>query len=391
MLRLSSLSLCVYVFSSALAFAQSDPPTPKAFDTTQLDPNAQALYRSYNRLSGGLKSKMSALTSSAASAQAFGIQSVPTWSGAFAYQGQVYNYTMVGGAPQSGGVTKIHPVIIPISMEFQYYYDNHGKPLVLTPDVDLVTGSPNFQDSSYDSGYTQFGDAVQRAEFWSIQGDNWHTLLEKPSVRKAITVLVPYGFANITLLPNGTYLAKVDARVFDAQLDLIRELVPIKNNELPILLTKNVVEYEFGSLSNCCVIGYHGSEEKLGTTIGDAVQTYAWASFLDEGLFSGFLDVTALSHEISEWMNDPFVNNSTPFWNFPAGTNCQGNLETGDPIEVLPDPTYPVTLNGFTYHPQTEALFQWFARVTPSDAINGAYSFPDTSKLTSPSKACGAQ
>jgi len=59
--------------------------------------------------------------------------------------------------------------------------------------------------------------------------------------------------------------------------------------------------------------------------------------------------VTPLSHEISEWRNDPFVNNLAPAWQFPNGRGCEGNLETGDPIKVLSNSTGPVTLNGFTY------------------------------------------
>ena len=93
-----------------------------------------------------------------------------------------------------------------------------------------------------------------------------------------------------------------------------------------------------------------------------------------------------LSHEIAETFNDPFVvsdgvHNLTPWWLSPNG-NCQDDLETGDVIEGLPNSTFPVTLNGFTYHPQNEALLQWFQFQTPSDALGGAYSYPNTSLLT---------
>jgi hypothetical protein len=55
---------------------------------------------------------------------------------------------------------------------------------------------------------------------------------------------------------------------------------------------------------------------------------------------------------------------------------------------VLPHPSFEVALNGFTYHPQTQALLQWFTRETPSSAFEHAYSFPDTSALKAPSQAC---
>ena len=69
-----------------------------------------------------------------------------------------------------------------------------------------------------------------------------------------------------------------------------------------------------------------------------------------------------------------------PWWLGPNG-NCQNDLETGDVIEGLPNATFPVTLNGNTYHPQNEALLQWFAGVSKSNAIHHAFSYPDTTVL----------
>jgi len=54
-------------------------------------------------------------------------------------------------------------------------------------------------------------------------------------------------------------------------------------------------------------------------------------------------------------------------------------------IEGLTKATFPITMNGFTYHPQNEALLQWFEFQQPSDALGGAYSYPDTTVLTGPS------
>ena len=97
-------------------------------------------------------------------------------------------------------------------------------------------------------------------------------------------------------------------------------------------------------------------------------------------------DVTGLSHEISETYNDPFVAafgpDITPWWLSPNG-NCQDILEVGDVMEGLPHQLFPITMpNGFTYHPQNEALLQWFEFQLPSTALNGAYSYPDITTLT---------
>jgi hypothetical protein len=50
-------------------------------------------------------------------------------------------------------------------------------------------------------------------------------------------------------------------------------------------------------------------------------------------------------------------------------------------------------MNGRTYHPQNEALLQWFEFESPSSAIHGAYSYPDETTLTalSPIELPGCQ
>jgi hypothetical protein len=61
-------------------------------------------------------------------------------------------------------------------------------------------------------------------------------------------------------------------------------------------------------------------------------------------------------------------------------------------VEVLPNSTVGIFLKDknqtFLYHPQTEALLQWFEMGTTSDAIAGAFSYPDTSALTQSAVPC---
>ena len=120
-----------------------------------------------------------------------------------------------------------------------------------------------------------------------------------------------------------------------------------------------------------------------------------YASWITPGLFDNpancapdncFEDVTAHSHEVAEIFNDPFVafdgiHNVTPFWLNPAG-QCQDVMEDGDVIEDLNNPTVPITMNGFTYHPQTVALLPWFEFQANSSAIHNAYSYPNETALT---------
>ena len=102
---------------------------------------------------------------------------------------------------------------------------------------------------------------------------------------------------------------------------------------------------------------------------------------------------------MAELYNDPFVgfdgiHNVTPFWLNAAG-QCQDIMEVGDVVEDLPNPTFPITLNGFTYHPQTVALLPWFEFTGNSFALNDAYSYPNETVITSLSSPqplnCGQQ
>ena len=110
------------------------------------------------------------------------IFSVPHFNGSFAAEGRTVPYTIVGSRPQEGGTTQIATQIQPLSLIFDGYVDDNGDPLVLDPEpiINRVRNSPNFRGAQYGTGFTQFGDAVQRAEFFKAMGQDWHTLLGAP-------------------------------------------------------------------------------------------------------------------------------------------------------------------------------------------------------------------
>ena len=151
-----------------------------------------------------------------------------------------------------------------------------------------------------------------------------------------------------------------------------------------------------GKRANCCVLGFHTFFLDR-TAIPQPRWVTQFASWISAGLFgAGFQDVTALSHETSEAFADPFVNNATASWQFPGvpatAKICQANLEEGDPIEVLPVATVPLKLREgnevFTYHPQIIPLLQWFEMGATSNAIDGAFSFPDETTLSHSALPC---
>jgi len=318
---------------------------------------------------------------------------------------------MVGHSPfatgnddENGGTTSIGAPVVPVNLDLRNFDGSPrfvgGKRLFsdATQYVKPVLKSPVFSNTFYSSSVvpTQFTDAVQRAEFINKAGDNWHTLLRSrvETARTMVLIRGTYRFAlnadgtccAFVLIDFGTFVnALFPATATDTTtvIGAAENAGDIRTRDLSTFLFPNAFLYS-GSPNNCCVIGFHSYDlEPGGADNGFRERRYVmdYSSWVSPGIFGGgFSDVAALSYEVSEIFNDPFVNNATPWWLSP-NSNCQNDLETGDVIEGLPNEVFPIALNGFTYHPQNEALLQWFAGVTPSSAISGAYSYPDTNVL----------
>ena len=112
-------------------------------------------------------------------------------------------------------------------------------------------------------------------------------------------------------------LPKLISTIFDAQVQtIIKNTAAIQPTILPIII---IYDTYLTQNRSCCIGGYHSS---FGLT--SAPQSYAVFSYVDPGDFSQ--DVSALSHEIGEWMADPLVANTG------NNTPC-GILENGDPLE----------------------------------------------------------
>jgi hypothetical protein len=252
--------------------------------------------------------------------------------------------------------------------------------------VNLVLQSPVLQSATFDFGgtvvgTTQYVDAFQRANFWKAVGDDandYHVLLGPVKTLPAITLNVPAvnGLALSTSalgISGCSPLGIIDVVWFDKYLDstLLPALAKrgVNASNLPTFLLHNVVmAYPVTNLNTCCILGYHS------TTATVPIQTYAAFNFDSTGLFSpAYEDTSTMSHEIAEWMNDPFGDNATPAWgNTGQVQGCQSNLEVADPLSGTSAP--PIVMpNGFTYHLQELAFFSWFYG-SPSTAIHGWFS-----------------
>lgn len=351
-----------------------------------------------------------------------GIDSLVNFNGHFMTPGfdsdgnpqKTWYYNMVGNPPQMHGTTIINAPIVPVIVELLDTDGsirlNNGKPMILDPTglIDNVLNSPVFSSTFFDSSDvpTQITDAVQRAEFDQKAKDDWHTLLS-PSVKTTRIMKLPRGTYQFAAFADGTVAyALVNENTFGNLLFPATETdttTPVgaaehagevTTKDISTFLFNNVYLFQ-GTPSNCCILGYHTYDVEPGdASNGNQERRYVlnYSSWILPGLFGGgFSDVTATSHEVAEIYNDPFVvsdgvHDATPWWRAPNGL-CQNNLETGDVIEGVAKAVFPVQMNGYTYHPQNEALLQWFEFQTNSDAFKGAYSYPDITTLTQLSPA----
>jgi hypothetical protein len=351
-----------------------------------------------------------------------GIDSVVNWSSYFYYPGVdgngfpqfTWDYTMVGQSPlgegddnhDGGRTTRVGAPIVPVNVDLRNFDGSprfvNGHRLIsdATQFVKPVLNSPVFSNTSYDSSEipTQFTDAVQRAEFLHQASDDWHTIL-KPRVATTRTMVLIRGTYRFALNPDGTccVFILIDEGTFvnalfpptatdtTTVIGAAENAGDITTNDISTFLFPNAYLFVNGDPNQCCILGFHSYDlEPGGASNGFRERRYVmnYSSWISPNLFGPtFTDITALSHELAETFNDPFTNNPTPWWLAPNG-NCQNNLETGDVIEGLPNAVFPITLNGFTWSPQNEALLEWFANQTPSSAIHKAYSYPDISVLT---------
>jgi hypothetical protein len=352
----------------------------------------------------------------------FDIDSIPNFNGQYFVDGfdpsgnpNRHWYTnTVGNPPQMGGTTVIGAPIQPVNVELDDANGNlvilNGHPMIssATPYVAPVLNSPVFSNAIYSSSDvpTQFVDAVQRAEFFNRMKPDWHTLL-KPRVLAPLTMRIRqapgcpsgpnlagcnYAFdinadgscCSVIVVENNTFLA--------ALLDLANANIAsglITTKDITTALLPNTFSF-FGDLTNCCILGGHTYliDPNSDPERRWVVNYSSWVSqdsFVVQSLQT--VDIGVVSHEMSEIFNNPFnnfdlIHNVTPWWLAPNGV-CQSNRETGDVIEGLPNAQFPMVMNGFTYHPQNEALMQWFEFKSSSDALDGAYSYPDTNVLTS--------
>lgn len=304
--------------------------------------------------------------------------SLQTWNGSFTYNGSNYSYNMVGAAPSTNSSVTITTYIIPVKIVIT---NRSGSKTTFDPSHVLSNGntvtnntllSPLFDSTTtytqggVDVGTTQYIDAFQRANFWGTVASDTNSHLLLSATVLAEQTLSPTRTYGKTGSPFGFTAAEVDINWFDSQIPGLISKLGIQPNQFPIFLLYDTYLTQGGS---CCIGGYHSSE---GSTSNP--QSYAEATYVDHtGAFSQ--DVSALSHEIGEWADDPLVVNING-----NNTPC-GILEDGDPEEGFSNyGAFPYVLHGFTYNLQDLVMLPYFGAPS-STSVNGWFSFQGNSSL----------
>jgi hypothetical protein len=328
--------------------------------------------------------------------------------------GITYGYNMVGADPNncSGSAcdvtveADITPIIVHID---GLTFDGTGvvnatlaSPEFATNDFGSTTAAtktdstkgPGGALSQGDAGLQlQLQDATMRAQFNKTGGSPYHLRLN-PHVLPAVTIDVPNNQGGVLISGRGVLGASVDIGWWSSQINNLE--TQADPTHLPIYLTNNVFLHlgKNGDITNCCVIGYHGTKATgLGgggtNSSGNApVQTFAWASYIQPGFYArsgggvnwALQDIHAISHEIAEWADDPFGNNTVEPWLTPTAPQygCTSVLETGDPVVGIgfsmgtntffqgANPNGSASSADGTYHPEDEVLLPWFMRTAPN-------------------------
>ena len=347
-------------------------------------------------------------------------RTIPHWYGQTkdATNGVTYGYNMVGADPfncsgQACDVTvevDITPLIVnvggltfsgsdvlaatlasPVFATNDYGMTPYATAAGAFPNTPAFIRGPGGTLSQGDvTNLLQLEDATMRAQFNQTGSSTYHLRLH-PNVKPPVTINVPSNQGTLLQSGRGVIFADVDIGWWSAQIQNLN--TSQDPTHLPLYLTNSVLLFEGKDIFNCCVIGYHGTRpvgNGGGSSNGEGnnkIQTFAWASWVQPGIYArpnggtdwALQDIHALSHEISEWADDPFVNNTVQPWVTPTAPQygCSGLLETGDPVVGIgfamgtngfqqgPNPDGTQSADGY-YHPEDEVFSPWFFRQAPN-------------------------
>lgn len=325
--------------------------------------------------------------------------------------GLTYSGAVVGGNPFNRGArtTTLQVVLIPLRINLTGAAVRNFDPtspdagclsstaFALTQQSPVFQTVPNFTMNGVNMGTVTYPDAIQRSEFWSLVSSvspAYHTAFSVSTapVQTISTAnnragnAAAFSFGGDTCGTNAATVdnpasiyAAIDINYLDPQLIAIVGSLHLTANQFPFFVTYRtfITDGPPGTLANnCCILGYHSTTDNVPANAPG--QTYGIGNYFQPinvfgGVAGGTSDVSAISHEVMEWINDPSGINITPEWgNIGQVGGCQNNFEVGDPLSGTFQGAIAMP-NGVTYHPQEEAYFSWFFGGT-SYGAGGKYS-----------------
>jgi hypothetical protein len=304
------------------------------------------------------------------------------WNGSFKdLTGVTRTFTMAGTNPAKTNVTTNFTVwVIPVKFVYDASHGNktfdpskhklsNGRTVTQnTLKSPLFNAGIDFKQGATDLGNTEYIDAFQRGTWWGKnvkKNTNYHVLL-KAVVKPEQTINCTDASCQVDTFHFGTdptiTAGLADINYYDSQVQAFMTKLGATPDVVPFFIWYDVYLTQGIGLNNCCIGGYHGAN--AGPPNG---QTYANSSYVDVKTFSQ--DVSAMSHELGEWMDNPFFGTNT------VGCNDNSQLEVGDPLEGGPNyGAFPYKLNGFTYNLQSLVWIGYFG-APRSDSANKWLAF----------------
>jgi hypothetical protein len=294
----------------------------------------------------------------------------PTWVYTLTHSGKKFSETFIGTNPTGGASTTVPVYIVPIKLVTSTGVSS--DPTTVTQNgvsiIQNILNSPifsstiDYKQGATDLGTTQYEDAFQRATLWgTVSAHTGYHVLLSTVVEPVQTITLPKADGAVATAFGASEIL-FNANYTDAKIQAMITSLKIPSNALPFfVVTGAYMTSGAPTTANCCIGGYH--------SVSTAGQPYGITTYITtSGAFSQ--NISAMSHELGEWIDDPNTNNPVP-----AKCGSGAVLEVGDPLEG--DANYgdhAYTVGGVTWDPQDLVLLPYFGAVKTT-SVNGWSTF----------------
>ena len=377
----------------------SGKPIP-TIQGAKFDPHTLSQFKAQNHLSYATNQKILANAGKAKKNSFINGtgNTIPYFQGWFitGSRNSIYPYAMVGQSPTNGGTTTIATQNIPLITVLLYNgntvavydptvaTDPQGDDMTLLAQSPIYDATTTYPGPPADTG--QLNDTMQRVSFHTY--GNWHTNLVATSSGIVWIQFLEYLNGDWTFAccdANGNNFPVFNINTISNNFAFILSVENPLNTTIPVIVTDYLTAFD--PAGGCCILGYHTAQNNTDVN-GPGELVWTWGTFIPQAANSPFApfgnDVMVLTHELSELVNDPFVNTNVSPYVDGSVSFAQANLETGDCIEAMAasDVITNVPLNTtggpYTYTVQNLCTLDWFRR---NPFNGGIYSWPNEHTL----------